>query len=180
MLPQRLRLGPFGVGQGACEIMSGNVSQPQDSANLPASAENPGGGVLASHSLTLPVTYSFKCYGIPFDVVVSRDSGGGARLTIRGDLGVLPYSAESKTARQYIRAVIEVGQDLPLAEITLSKTQSIILRGVMKFDHPPSPANAVAATAVIVIACKPFVDMIATVRQSKISKSAEGANVKRP
>ena len=130
-------------------------------------------GVLASHSLTLPVTYSFKCYGTPFDVVVSRNAGGGARLTLRGDLGVLPFSAESRTAREYMRAVIDVGQNLPHAEITLSKTQSIILRGVMDFEHPPSPATTVAATAVIVIAGKPFVDMISTVRQAILTGTPE-------
>ena len=123
--------------------------------------------VLSSHSLTLPATYSFKCYGTPFDVAVTRNSGGGARLTLRGDLGVLPFTAESRTARQYMRAVIEVGQNLPCAEITLSKTQSIILRGVMDFENPPSPATTVAATAVILIAGKPFIDMISTVRQAK-------------
>ena len=145
---------------------------------MPVSAADPSQGVLVSHSLTLPATYSFKCYGTPFDVVVTRNAGGGARLTIRGDLGVLPYSAESKTARQYIRAVIEIGQDLPFAEVTLSKTQSIILRGVMEFEHPPSPANAVAATAVMVIASKPFVDVISTVRHAKDPGSVDGASGK--
>jgi hypothetical protein len=158
--------------------MSSNVSQPQNSADLPASAADPGQGVPASHSLTLPATYSFKCYGTSFDAVVARNAGGGARLTIRGDLGLLPFSAESKTARQYIRAIIEIGQDLPLAEITLSKTQSVILRGVMEFDHPPSPANAVAATAVMVIASKPFVDMVSTVRHARDPRSVGGSNGK--
>ena len=79
-------------------------------------------GVLSSHSATLPVTYSFNCYDTPFDVVVSRNPGGGARLALRGDLGVLPFTAESRTARQYMRAVIDIGQNLPHAKITLTKT----------------------------------------------------------
>ncbi len=137
-------------------------------------------GVLASHGLTLPATYSFKCYGTPFNVVVTRNAGGGARLTLRGDLGMLPFTAESHTARQYMRAVIDVGRNLPCAEITLSKTQSIILRGVMDFENPPSPATAVAATAVIVIAGKPFVDMISIVRQAKRLGTLESTGKKTP
>jgi hypothetical protein len=120
-------------------------------------------GILSSHNLKLPATFSFKCYGTSFDAVVTRNADG-ARLTIRGDLGVMPFTAEAKTARQYMRSVVEVGRDLPYAEITLSRTQSIVMRGVMNFEKPPSPATTVAATAVIVIASKPFVDMISTVR----------------
>ncbi len=134
---------------------------------MPAFEADSDHGVLASHGLTLPATYSFKCYGTPFDVVVTRNAGGGARLTLRGDLGVLPFTAESRTARHYMRAVIDVGHNLPHAEITLSKTQSIILRGAMDFENPPSSATAVAATAVIVIAGKPFVDIISIVRHAK-------------
>lgn len=147
---------------------------------MPVLGADSGHGVLASHGLTLPATYSFKCYGTPFDVVVSRNSGGGARLTLRGDLGVLPFTAESRTARQYMRAVIDVGQNLPHAEITLSKTQSIILRGVMDFENPPSPATAVAATAVIVIAGKPFVDMISIVRHAKRLGTLQSTGKKTP
>ena len=147
---------------------------------MPVSAADSDHGVLASHSLTLPATYSFKCYGTPFDVVVSRNPGGGARLTLHGDLGVLPFSAESRTARQYMRAVIDIGQNFPHAEITLSKTQSIILRGVMDFENPPSPATAVAATAVIVIAGKPFVEMISIVRQAIRLETLESTGKKTP
>jgi len=147
---------------------------------MPVVAADSNHGVLASHGLTLPVTCSFTCYGTAFDVVVTRNSGGGARLTLRGNLGVLPFSAESRTARQYMRAVIEVGQNLPHAEITLSKTQSIILRGVMDFENPPSPATAFAATAVIVIAGRPFVDLISSVRQEKPMGTLESTGKKTP
>ena len=160
--------------------MTQSQNSASDTATTPVFAADTNNGVLASHSLTLPATYSFNCYGMPFDVVVTRNSGGGARLTLRGDLGVLPFTAESRTARQYMRAVIEVGQNLPHAEITLSKTQSIILRGVMDFENPPSPATAVAATAVIVIAGKPFVDMISTVRQAKRMGNLESTGKKIP
>ena len=160
--------------------MTQSQNTASDTATRPVFAANTNHGVLASHSLALPATYSFKCYGTPFDVVITRNSGGGARLTVCGDLGVLPFSAESRTARQYMRAVIEVGQNLPHAEITLSKTQSIILRGVMEFENPPSPATAVAATAVIVIAGKPFVDMISTVRQANRMGTLESTGKKTP
>jgi len=137
-------------------------------------------GVDSDHGVTLPVTYSFKCYDTPFDVVVSRNPGGVARLALRGNLSVLPFTAESRTARQYMRAVIDIGQNLPHAVITLTKIQSIILRGVMDFENPPSPATAVAATAVIVIASKPFVDMISTVRQATRMGPLESTGKKSP
>lgn len=130
-----------------------------------------GCSVLSSHSLTLPVTFTFRSYNIGFDAVVVHTSGDGARLTVRGDLGVLPFSVESAQARNYINSVIAVGEDLPYAEISLTRSQSIVLKGAMNFDMPPTPTTIVAASAVIVIATKPFVDLISTLRDPISAKA---------
>ena len=96
--------------------------------------------------------------------MISRDKDDRAQLTVFGDLGHLPFSAESPVLRQYLKTLVRSGKDLPRAEISLTKKQSIEVRGVMKFDSVPTKAVAIAATAVIVIAAKPLVYLVAMIR----------------
>jgi hypothetical protein len=120
--------------------------------------------LLSSHGIMLPATFSFKCYGIRFDAAVVRDDHSAARLMVRGDLGAMPYSAESSVARRYMRAVVDAGRDLPHATITLTKSQSIMVRGAMDFPKRPSPALVAAGASAIVLASRPVIDPIEACR----------------
>ena len=78
-------------------------------------------------------------------------------------------------ARQYLRAVVRSGKDLPRAEISLTRKQSIEVRGIMKFEGVPTKAVAIAAAAVIVIAAKPLVDLVAMIRATgKVQRQVAG------
>lgn len=139
----------------------------QSATTAPKSSDASGAGaptLLMSHGIVVPATFSFDCYGVRFDAVVVRDEKAAARLLVRGDLGTMPYSAESRTARRYLRAVVDAGHDLPHATITLSKTQTIAVRGAMEFPRHPSPALVAAGTSAIVLASKPVLDLIAACR----------------
>ncbi len=116
--------------------------------------------------LGLPMTFSFTCYNTRFDVAVVRNGDDGAKLAVQAQLGALPYSVESMFARQYIKAVVQVGRDLPYAELTLSRKQAITIRGTMEFPNHPAPAIIVASAAVIAIAVKPIVDIISFFRDA--------------
>lgn len=116
--------------------------------------------------LPLPATFGFDCYGTHFDIAVVRDGGEAAKLAILGHLGPLPYSAESTIARQYIKSVVNVGGNLPYAEISLSRKQEITIQASMEFPGHPTPAIVVAAAAAITIAVKPFIDMISMLRNA--------------
>ena len=116
--------------------------------------------------LNLPVTFSFDCYNTQFDVAVVQNGDHGAKLAVQALLGALPYSIESMFARQYIKAVVQVGRDLPYAELSLSRKQAITIRGAMEFPNHPAPAIIVASAAVIAIAVKPIVDIISFFRDA--------------
>ncbi len=118
----------------------------------------------------LPMTFSFACYNTRFDVAVVHNGDDGAKLAIQAQLGTLPYSVESMFARQYIKAVVRVGRDLPYAELSLSRKQAITVRGTMEFPDHPAPAIIVASAAVIAIAVKPIIDIISFFRS--VGKSA--------
>jgi hypothetical protein len=126
------------------------------------SAEEPR--LLASHVIVMPASFAFRCYGIEFEAAVVHDPEAAARLMVTGALGVMPFSAESPVARRYMHAVVDAGRELPYATITLSKKQSITVRGSMVFPRHPSPALIAAGTAAIVIAVKPVIDLVAACR----------------
>lgn len=130
----------------------------------PARATGSSRGVAASVPLRLPATFSFSCYDTSFDAVIVHGSGRSARLTVRGQLGVLPYSAESPMARSHMRAVVDAGRELPFAEISLTSTQAIVVRGTMDFPDVPTPASVAAGTSVIVVAMKPVIELMAACR----------------
>ena len=112
----------------------------------------------------LPATFGFDCYDTRFEVAVVRNGDDGAKLVVQADLGALPYSAESVLARQYIKAVVQVGEDLPYAELSLSHKQAITIRGTMEFPERPAAAIVVASTGIIAIAVKPIIDIISFLR----------------
>lgn len=120
--------------------------------------------LLASHVIVIPATFGFRCYGVGFEAAMVRDADDAARLVVTGDLGTMPFSAESPVARRYMHAVVDAGSELPYATITLSKTQSIAVRGSMTFPRRPSPALVAAGTAAIVIAARPVIDLVAACR----------------
>jgi len=124
-------------------------------------------GLVSSHALPLPATFSFACYGVRFDAAIRKWGDIGAQLAVSCDLGSVPYSAESKTLRRYLHAVVCAGTGLPMAEITLDRRQAIMLRGAMNFPKIPSPATTAAGAAAIVISVKSVVETITACRATK-------------
>lgn len=124
-------------------------------------AENAdGAALLTSHRMPIPATFRFDYFGMPFDVGIRRKAEGGAELVVRGNLGNIPYSAESVTVREFLMTVVDAGRYLPMVEVDSDRKQSIIARGTMYFKAVPSPANVAAGTAAIAIAIKPLCELI--------------------
>lgn len=145
--------------------------------NDPQGVEQAISTLLASHQMPMPATFSYNFLGMPFDVGVRRDPEGGAQLVVRGQLGKLPYSAESTDARSLLNSIIDAGQSLPLATINVERKQAIIVRGTMTFPSVPSPATIAAGTAAITVAVKPVCELVAkchqmTERTTGLQKSA--------
>ena len=138
------------------------MPQTSASADSPAS---PKRGIVASIPLKLPASFTFSFYDTSFDAVVVHGSGNGARLTVRGQIGTVPYSAESVIARRYVHAIVDAGKELPFAEISLTSSQAIVVRGTMDFPDQPTPASVAAGTSVIVVALKPMVDLMTACRE---------------
>lgn len=120
--------------------------------------------LVSSHALPLPATFSFDSYGVQFNAMIQKSDTSETHLVVSCDLGTVPYSAESKNLRRYLRAVVDAGTGLPMAKITLDRSQGIELRGTMIFPKTPSPAVVAAGTAAITISVKTIVEIIGTYR----------------
>ena len=137
--------------------------------NLTANIDIPTGNLensslLNSHRMPLPATFSFKSFGMPFDVSIHRGAEGGANLVVRGNLGNIPYSAESPSAREFALSIVEAGHHLPMVNISVDRKQAIIALGTLNFPTIPSPASVAAGAAAIAIAIKPVCDVIAKIQ----------------
>ena len=117
--------------------------------------------------MPLPATFSFDCFGMPFDVGIRRLREGGAELAVRGSLGTIPYSAESLPARDLLQSVVDAGRSLPMISVEVDRKQTIIVRSHMSFRAVPSPANVAAGVAAIAIAVKPLCDLVLKSRELK-------------
>ena len=136
----------------------------QETLPTPAAEKAEQPRLVSSHALPLPATFSFDCYGVRFDASIRSSDESGAQLVVSCDLGKVPYSAKSKSLRRYLHAVVDAGTGLPMAEITLDRSQAIILRGTMNFPGAPSPAVTAAGTAAIAISVKSIIEIIETYR----------------
>jgi hypothetical protein len=130
-------------------------------------------GIAASGPIRMPATFTFDCYGIPFDAaMVVAENESGARLTVRGRLGTVPYSAECPTTRQYMHAIVDAGKELPFADLSLTSGQAVVARGTMDFPEMPSPASVAAGASVIVVALKPVIELMTACREMAKARRA--------
>lgn len=167
-MPSNIRLPWPCRGLGALNWRDA-VTEPAKHSSSAIAADAIGGHgwrVLCMGQISLPASFSFVCYRTRFEVGVEPDGEQGAKLTVQAHLGALPYSAESMMARQYIKAMVQVGRDLPYAELSLSRKQAITVQGTMKFPDRPAMGVVVASAAVIAIAVKPFIDIISFFRDA--------------
>jgi hypothetical protein len=63
-----------------------------------------------------------------------------------------------------MHAVVDAGRELPFAEISLTSSQAIVVRGTMDFPDQPTPASVAAGTSVIIVALKPVIDLMTACR----------------
>ena len=86
---------------------------------------------------------------------------GGARLRLVGDVGLMPYSAESPPARLGLARILVAANDA-LAGPRFRVTQGRILVGAdIELSLPLTAAAIVAAVALVLVRVRPYLDLIA-------------------
>ncbi|MGE5505799.1 MAG: hypothetical protein ACM31L_15370 [Actinomycetota bacterium] len=117
-----------------------------------------GGG--AAPATNGAITFDFAYRGIRFGGRYD-DSVGSGRLKVAGDLGPLPFSAESPHARAGLACIVERATEAigPVLRIVQGR---ILVGAEHSVELPVTAISLVTAVAQVLLPVSPYLDLVAT------------------
>ncbi|HUK08626.1 MAG TPA: hypothetical protein VLX09_12215 [Stellaceae bacterium] len=103
--------------------------------------------------------FRFGYREIPFVCVAERQDGVPC-LTLTGDLGALPYTAEGPHRRRSVQMIIAAASRDSGLGWTVSPRQQIEVKGELAIDRPLTPTALVAGTVTLVLRARPYLDLL--------------------
>ncbi len=142
---------PIGFGDGPRDVMSSGSY-----------------GALLRRVLKAPLRFTFSWRGIDFTGTFETLEKG-IRLSLQGDLGSLPYSAENARARDGLLAIVDACGDGSSGMLKVVSGQTIVLETAI--DLPRSvgdgASNIVTSLTLLVLNTAPFLDLLAEQRRGE-------------
>ncbi len=114
---------------------------------------------LPDNALDLPCELSFNCHGYQFNAG-AEDSPDGVMVSVEGVVGTIPFSAESRAARQMTMEMLAKGPSSEIVRLELAGRSRIVLRGQAPLGDHPSRAGFVAVVSAMLSAAKPLIDIL--------------------
>ncbi len=115
--------------------------------------------LMVTHTPSFPLSFSFKCYGVDFSAD-GVESDEGPSLRISGNLGPLPYSAESPENRKAIGKILSMAPEFLNLRMSLSNTKEIVVKGELALGGSITPSRIVATASAFVASAKPLIQVI--------------------
>jgi len=115
---------------------------------------------VAEARLTRPLTFTFEYCGIGFRGHTRRLEDR-AWVTVCGNLGPVPYSAESPSGRTGTLQTLDDARRSRRGRFLVSPDKSILVGCAWKVPLPVSPEDALAGIAIFLLAAKPYFDSFA-------------------
>ena len=109
-----------------------------------------------------PLHFSFTWRQTAFDATVEAGDDG-LRLTLKNNLGALPFSAEDKNRRADLLAIVDADKDSGAARLKIVRGQDIVLEGgfpLIKNDGNMAN-NIVSTLTTLVLRAAPHLDLLA-------------------
>jgi len=153
-------------------ITIGGQSIPLDLDNLTEDAYKLGTSLA-------PVEFAFTYVGVRFACRSELIDSDAAVLRLAGDVGPLPFSAESRRGRAAIQAIVdEAGNTLgPLFKLTRGR---IMVGGDRPLAAPITAAVLVTAVASFMLPIRPYLDILAEVVRPPMQPAKPGESPLRP
>lgn len=107
-----------------------------------------------------------------------QDSDGGI-LRLAGDVGPLPYTAESPAARAGLGQIVVEANDLLGPTFRFSQGRILLIAGE-PVARPLIATHVVAAAATILIPATPYLDLIAVYIRPPLAPARPGESALRP
>lgn len=112
-----------------------------------------------SFPVRLPLHFRFSCFGVPFEAHAQRGADG-TEVAVHGEVGPLPFSAESVQARQNITAILQSADVGSRARFVVGDGQAIMVEGRASLGAMPSPETIVATVATMLYPLKPYIELV--------------------
>jgi hypothetical protein len=126
-----------------------------------------------------PVAFDFSFRFVHFAVRLEQ-AGSVAHLRMVGDLGPLPFSAESPAARSGLSRIVEAGNaDLGAATFRVNQGR-ILLGGEVDVATPVSAVGLVTALIRFLAPAIPYLELIAMYVRPPLAPSRKGESAVRP
>lgn len=149
-------------------VVVGGLCLPLDVEALKSLPVEPGG----------VMTFDFAFRSIRFAVRYEEGPDGGS-LRLVGDLGPMPFTAESPAARAGLAAIVLEAADL-LGPSFRQAEGRILLGREITIDRPATASKLIAAVAGILVPAIPYLDLIAVYIRPPLALSAPGERALRP
>jgi hypothetical protein len=116
-------------------------------------------GMPAHRDLTTPVNFTFKCCGHTLTCRAGHQDGS-AWLEVDGDLGAVPFTAESRDGRSAVIAVMIAAKLTDHRYFGISPDQRVKLRGEIPLFPPLTPTAILTGVIQFVTSVRPFIELI--------------------
>lgn len=118
-------------------------------------------GTVARRSEGQPIQFSFVHRGVLVAVTV-EEVGGVRRVRLFGNLGLLPYSAESRERRAGALQVLQAAAQTLNGRFRVTSDQKILLtcEADLPSDLVLTPPNLLARVTAMLVAAKPYLDLL--------------------
>ena len=126
---------------------------PTSFADLELTADGPAVQAVA------PIAFGFTYAGIAFEALADR-SDEQPKLSVRGQVGTLPFSAEGVQRRADVKSIIAASREVQACRLSLDQRHEIWLDADIEVETPMTPTSLIAAAAAVIARCKPWLDML--------------------
>lgn len=152
----------------AKKMTLGGIALPLDIETLETLPVPPGG----------IIQFDFSYRDIRFTCRYQDENGGGGTLRLAGDVGPLPFSAESPAARAGLAQIVLDANDVLGPTFRFSQGRILLLAGEPVMP-PLTATNVVAAAATILVPATPYLDLIAVYIRPPLAKARPGESALR-
>lgn len=146
----------------------GGVALPMDIENLETLPLSPGG----------LIQFDFTWRQIRFTCRYQEGADGGT-LRIAGDVGPLPYTAESPAARAGLGHIVVEANDVLGPTFRFSQGRILMVAGE-PVQRPLTATHVVTAAATILLPATPYLDLIAVFVRPPLAPAKPGESALRP
>lgn len=147
----------------------GGVALPLDIENLETLPLSPGG----------VIQFDFTWHQIRFTCRYHEGETGGGILRIAGDVGPLPYTAESPAARAGLAQIAIEANDVLGPTFRFSQGR-ILMIAAEPVQPPLTATHVVAAAATILLPATPYLELISVYVRPPLAPAKPGESAVRP